>query len=642
MRSRPVWLLSVRRSLPLFLLIVVCLAIWQVWLTWRLIEQGRNLTAQRSRERLEQVADLAVAQLSGLLADWDLSLRELTAIPSANALNTRRPPGTILVLVTAKSVAVYPPQPLIFVPVPAAASAQLQSEFEAAERLEFRDEKYDRALELLRPLTVQPATRREAWLRIARLERKLNHSAAALVAYEQISREAVDSPSGVPYGLLATGARCQMLLGTGDPSHAAKELESLRTALLEGRWPLQRETFEFYWEELNRMRQSAEEPPPNSLALANVVERLHQQWQRAVRSGSSFSGREAKTDSPLLLWHAAPARLAALYASRVWLAANLKLPANASDIRWNWIPAGGQPGGTGTHITRSLAEAQIEGRLDFTSVASPDNAGLSRRLLLAGVALMLLVVLGGAYAIHRGVSRELRVAQLQSDFVSTVSHEFRSPLTTIRTISELLAHGRIAEEARREQSYVFLERETGRLHRLVEDLLDFGRMESGRKQYHLEAHDAFAVVRSAVADFREQAAAAGFEIEMRLDSGAATVEADEEAVRRALRNLLENAVKYSPQCRTVWVEGALNQRQVMISVRDRGIGIEPREQRKIFQRFVRGVAARKAGIKGTGIGLAMVSQIIDACGGQIRLQSAAGAGSTFTIVLPLIRNGEGT
>ena len=94
-----------------------------------------------------------------------------------------------------------------------------------------------------------------------------------------------------------------------------------------------------------------------------------------------------------------------------------------------------------------------------------------------------------------------------------------------------------------------------------------------------------------------------------------------------MRNLLENAVKYSPQCRTVWVEGALNQRQVMISVRDRGIGIEPREQREIFQNFVRGMAAKKAGIKGTGIGLSMVRQIIDACGGQIRLQSAAGAGS---------------
>jgi signal transduction histidine kinase len=134
--------------------------------------------------------------------------------------------------------------------------------------------------------------------------------------------------------------------------------------------------------------------------------------------------------------------------------------------------------------------------------------------------------------------------------------------------------------------------------------------------------------------------AGGFQVESDLDSREATIEADEEALRRAIRNLLENAVKYSQGCRTVWVEGRVNHRQVAISVRDRGMGIEPREQREIFQKFVRGAAAKKAGIKGTGIGLSMVRQIVDACGGEIRLESAAGAGSTFTILLPLAGGGE--
>jgi signal transduction histidine kinase len=232
------------------------------------------------------------------------------------------------------------------------------------------------------------------------------------------------------------------------------------------------------------------------------------------------------------------------------------------------------------------------------------------------------------------------VAQLQSDFVSAVSHEFRSPLTSLRGIAELLANDRIADESRRRQGYAFLERETGRLQRLVEDLLDFGRMESGRKQYRVEPHDVFDIVRAAVTDFREEAMAGGFQVESDLDSREATIEADEEALRRAIRNLLENAVKYSQGCRTVWVEGRVNHRQVAISVRDRGMGIEPREQREIFQKFVRGAAAKKAGIKGTGIGLSMVRQIVDACGGEIRLESAAGAGSTFTILLPLAGGGE--
>jgi signal transduction histidine kinase len=253
---------------------------------------------------------------------------------------------------------------------------------------------------------------------------------------------------------------------------------------------------------------------------------------------------------------------------------------------------------------------------------------------------MLLLVLGGAYAMYRGVNRELRVAQLQSDFVSAVSHEFRSPLTTLRGIAELLANDRLPNEGRKRQSYVLLERETGRLQRLVEDLLDFGRMESGRKQYRIAPHDVFGVVRAAVTDFREEALASGFQVEMDLDARAATIQADGEELRRAIRNLLENAVKYSPECRTVWVEGRVNHRQVAISVRDRGIGIDPREQRQIFRKFVRGAAAKKAGIKGTGIGLSMVRQIVDACGGKIRLESAAGAGSTFTILLPLAADGE--
>jgi signal transduction histidine kinase len=248
---------------------------------------------------------------------------------------------------------------------------------------------------------------------------------------------------------------------------------------------------------------------------------------------------------------------------------------------------------------------------------------------------MLIVILGSGYVVHRAITRELQVAQLQSDFVAAVSHEFRSPLTTLRTITELLAQDRIQDESRRRQSYVFLDHETSRLHRLVEDLLDFGRMESGRKQYRMETLDAFHVVRSAVSDVGENAAANGFRLETNLDLVSAPIRADEEALRRTLRNLLENAMKYSPECRTVWVEGMIGSRHVSISVRDQGMGIDATEQQAIFQKFVRGQAAKKAGINGTGIGLSMVRQIATAMGGEIRLQSEVGVGSTFTLVLPL-------
>jgi len=631
-RQRTLSPLSVRRALPLFLAVVVGLAIWQVWLTWRLMEQDRNLAAQHSRERLEQIADLAVAQLIGALGEWDLSLRELISLPPPAALKAKLPlNGTLILLAPHQSVTTYPGKSLLFVPGPPAADP-LPNVFEAAEKLEFRDENYARAIEALGALTGQPAARPEALLRVARLERRLSRPKAALAAYERMSLETAVSPDGVPYALLAAGARCELTPG-------AEATESLRTALIAGRWPIQRETFEYYWAEANRLQHKADDPPKKALEFSSLIASLFDEWQRAVQTASSYNGREAQADASLVLWHATPERLTALFAPAGWLGASMKLPANAGDIRWrllrNASAASGSKAGAEPHVLRSLADAQLAGKLEFSSAAPVSDGGLTRVLWLAGVALMLLLVLAGTYAMYRGVSRELQVAQLQSDFVSAVSHEFRSPLTSLRGIAELLVSDRIADEARRRQSYVFLERETGRLQRLVEDLLDFGRMESGRKQYRLESHDVFGVVQAAVAEFREEALATGFQVEMNLDAKPANIEADEEALRRAIRNLLENAVKYSPVCRTVWVEGRVNRRQVAISVRDCGMGIDPQEQGQIFQKFVRGTAAKKAGIKGTGIGLSMVRQIVEACGGDIRIESSPGAGSTFTVVLPL-------
>jgi two-component system, OmpR family, phosphate regulon sensor histidine kinase PhoR len=631
-------LLSVRRSLPLFLVIVVCLAFWQVWLTWRLMEQDRSLAAQRSRERLEQIADLGLAQLASVLAEWDLSLREMDALPPSAALKTGFPLNATLILLASPSVnATYPSRPLLFVAEPPAAGP-LPVGFDTADRTEFREQNYHRALEALRPLAEKPATRAEALLRIARLQRKLSHPEAALGAYDRMCGQTAVSPDGVPYTLLAAAARCDLLAGQDG---AVKEAERLRGDLSAGRWPLHRETFEYFWGEVNRLLHEARDPPKHSVEFSSLVSRLHHTWRQAVGAGSSFNGRETQPDGSLLIWRAAPLRLTALVAPAGWLGASLKLPVNASDIRWRLSAPGLQgsdpPANAGHVARRSLAEAQLAGGLEFYSISALTYPGHNRVVWLAAVALMLVLVLAGAYAMHRGVSRELRLAQLQSDFVSAVSHEFRSPLTSLRGIAELLANDRIADEGRRRQSYVFLERETGRLQRMVEDLLDFGRMESGWKQYRIEPHDVFGLVRAAVVEFREEALPAGFQVEMSLDACAAPIEADEGAMRRAIRNLLENAVKYSPECRTVWVEGRVNHRKVAISVRDRGMGIEAREQGDIFQKFVRGDAAKKAGIKGTGIGLSMVRQIVEACGGEIRLESAEGAGSTFTILLPLAR-----
>jgi signal transduction histidine kinase len=627
--------LSARRSLSLFLAVVACLAVWQVWLTWRLMEQDQNLEQQRSHERLEQTADLALSQLERRIADWDIVFREVKSLPPSTQVLSKLPAAATLVLISHGWVSLCPKRPLLFVPEAPARSEPAAHAFDAADELELREERYDRAIAALEPLVNNPANRSEALLRLARIDRKINRSQASLELYKRLESEQAVNVVGTPYALLASNARCQILTQLGKREAAADEARLLRVALLQGRWPLRREIFDYYWAQLSSFGIPAARPPESSLRTSMLVSELYNRWQSAIRAESGASGRNPVWDSSLLVWNATPDRLAAMVTPPDWLGSSLGLPA---DIRWKMAMPGASAQ-EGVSVTRSLADAQLPGRIEFFSVPQVSGVARSRRgLWLAEVALMLLLVLVSAYAVHRAISQELRVARLQSDFVSAVSHEFRSPLTTLRTISELLAQNRITDDARREQSYQFLDHETNRLHRLVEDLLDFDRMESGCKQYHLQTHDAFQLVRDTIADFGEEAAANGFRVETNLGSTAATIQADGEAFRRAIRNLLENAVKYSPECKTVWVDGVVNDHEVSISVRDQGMGIDPKERREIFHKFVRGAAAKKAGIKGTGIGLSMVHQTSRAFGGETRLESTVGAGSTFTIVLPLAGN----
>ena len=628
-----------RRWLSVLLAGVVCLAVWQVWLTVRLLEQDKNLESQRSHDRLGEIADLALAQLTGSLGDWDLGLHELNSLPPSPSMQARFPRGGTFILVSEKGITTYPERPLLFTPAVPVSQKELPEAFDPVDELELREQQYDRAMALLKPLILKPATRAEALLRLARIEYKTNQADAALDTYKKLASEDALTPSGTPYALLAQSARCRILKELGRQRGAQTEAVLLRRNLLQGRWPLSRETFEYHWANLSSFGLDLEQPPKAQADFALLVSSLFSRWQNARSQGTNSSSRQLQPDQSLLLWNATSDRISAVLEPPDWLTSSLKLPANSGDIQWKLLPPGAAKG-TGFAVTRTLADSGVPGRLEFSSVQPGSGAASSRRtLLIGGAALMLIVILGAGYVVQRAINRELRVAQLQADFVAAVSHEFRAPLTTLRTITELLVQHRIPDESRRQQSYVFLDNETTRLHRLVEDLLDFGRMESGRKQYRTEAHNAFQLVRATVADFTQHAEANGFSVEADLESTGsaemATVYVDEEAFRRALRNLLDNAMKYSPVCRTVWVNGAVQNYQVLISVRDQGMGIGTEEQQAIFQKFVRGEAAKKAGIKGTGIGLAMVQQIAEAMDGEIRLHSEVGVGSTFTLVLPL-------
>jgi signal transduction histidine kinase len=262
-----------------------------------------------------------------------------------------------------------------------------------------------------------------------------------------------------------------------------------------------------------------------------------------------------------------------------------------------------------------------------------DGEGGQRRPIQGVVALLISV---GGSLVARALARELAVARLQSDFVAAVSHEFRSPLTAMKHLVEMLDQGAVQNDERRREYYRVLGGETERLHQMVETLLNFGRMEAGKAEYRFESLEVGALVEQVAAAFGD-----GVNVRERLTMSVAgppvRVSADREALSRALWNLLDNAVKYSPPAAPLEVAVDAGAGAVSIRVRDHGPGIPAEERKQIFGKFFRGAMAKTTGVKGTGLGLATVQHIVRAHRGKVVVDSTPGEGSTFTIVLPALK-----
>jgi signal transduction histidine kinase len=254
--------------------------------------------------------------------------------------------------------------------------------------------------------------------------------------------------------------------------------------------------------------------------------------------------------------------------------------------------------------------------------------------VIAGVGVLAAFVLTAAWFVGRSVTRELEVARLKSDFVAAVSHEFRTPLTTVVQLSELLKRGRVASESDRQAYYELVHAHGIRLQRLIERLLSFGQVESGRAQYQLAPIDIAALVTTCVTEFAETHGGSRHTFDC---AGTEPVhaQADGEAMTTVVWNLLENAVKYSPDGGRIAVSVVRRADTIAIAVTDPGVGIPTSEQSQIFEPFVRGEVARDRQIRGTGVGLSLSRSIIRAHGGGIAVQSEPGAGSTFTVSLPV-------
>ena len=246
-----------------------------------------------------------------------------------------------------------------------------------------------------------------------------------------------------------------------------------------------------------------------------------------------------------------------------------------------------------------------------------------------------LLLTAGIVMTHRNISREMALARLKSDFVSNVSHELRTPLSLIRLYAETLELGRLKSADKYHEYYSIIRKESERLTALINNILDFSRIEAGRKEYDFRETDMRELVHNTLESYRFQIEQNGFDFEEKIADDVPTLRVDREAMARSLLNLVNNALKYSQDRKFIGVNLFRENGSVKLEVVDHGIGIPEQEQAKIFEKFYRVGDPLVHNTKGSGLGLSLVRHIVVAHGGEVKVDSAPGRGSKFTISLPV-------
>ncbi len=244
------------------------------------------------------------------------------------------------------------------------------------------------------------------------------------------------------------------------------------------------------------------------------------------------------------------------------------------------------------------------------------------------------------WQLYRTVNREAQLARMKSDFVSNVSHELRTPLAMIRMFAETLELKRVEKEEKKLEYYSIIRQESERMTHLVNNILNFSKMETGQVQFPLKEESLTIMVKKVVDNYRFHLNNHGFEVLEELDEGLPPIQANEEAVSEAIINLLENAVKYSEEQREIAITTGQENGYVFLIIRDEGIGIPPNMQQAIFDKFYRVSNGLVHNTRGSGLGLTLVKHIMAEHHGDVSVESIPGEGSSFKLWFPINREGK--
>ena len=564
-----------------------------------------------------------------------------------------------------------------------------------AENAEFRHQNYRDAIasyEELMAETSDLGLRAFLLARIGRCHLKAKYFQKGTEAYNKVLEICPPdvTAEGIPLGVIAWSQLRTLYLTNGNREKAGEALLSFLRNLLDSKWPLTESQFRFYTndtktrikaliEELHvagkrdQIRNQLDELArleKERLKLTRILEtvsvriipRLDVMYTETGNHSGKFFRISEYSDGALALVSTVrldEQRAIGVILNPEILAQKLVLPARKTfRMREGWylqvtdqsgnVVAGQdvssfQPLPLLLTFTYSLPEGFPPWKVNIyqKDLGAPKNQYRLRIIIYISSVLTVIAALffGGFMAI-KGTAKELRLAALKSDFAATVSHEFRTPLMSIRYLAELLQRGRVSDDSRKQQYYETITNESERLSRLVENILDFSKIETGMKEYRMEETDIADLATNVATRFQQQAGLKSFNIETKIAEDMPRIIADKDAVSRALFNLLDNAVKYSVDSPQVWLRGWYDPNQVFLEVADNGIGIGRSEQQKVFQKFYRSEQALAGNARGSGIGLTLVDHIVKAHGGKVLLESEPERGTSVRIQLPRKQSGH--
>ena len=651
-----------RRRIVLFLVAIVVPSLVLVVLSLRMISQERELTEKRLLDEQHRRTNEILQELLTHLER--IKLKQVRALATktdgATGASYEDPElvfvGSVennqLVLPWEQNRAADEFQQLLVEPEFARRIQQGEQEELAGKEFGKAAASYREAIRLAR----KPAQAAYAQLLLARSLAKSGQQSEATVQYKQIlalPSELVDE-QGVPFSLYAAGR----LLESGIEHHAV--LECIRAELNTKRWLPPTESYI-----LRELTNKLADASPAS-ALREAAKQMQPQISRRIRELEQaaalqkdfpnlklapVTGNPTSASEPLWVPYGEDTWLVSL-ATELAGGRSAVIAVRADSILAA-LPAnarGNNSIGSVKFITGSESKGESLGenfpglRVDLGNdgTAQSQRWNPQRWFYFLALLLVLSVTSFGAYLLWLDVRRESRLAEMRSQFVSSVSHELKTPLTAIRMFAETLRMGRSPDQQTQGEYLDTIVNESERLTRLLNNVLDFSQIEQGKKTYQLVPTSLVDVIHTAARALEYPLAQQGFELRLDVEDNLPIVNADGDALQQAILNLLTNAMKYSGASREIDLRLQRQNGQAVIQVTDYGVGIAREEQAPIFENFYRMLTPESKLIPGAGLGLTLVAHVAKAHGGSVEVQSTPGEGSTFSIHLPLESSHRGT